>query len=208
MRLIHSIVPITFGLLAVITLPPQVAADQMTDSGAARYIRTLFDATLPVDRQDAGGLAEHCADVEPIGHFAAGRLWQALSDAERAKFNRAFCDLADTAVNRLRNALPGLRMVVTESRPAPQDMIFVHAVVTTPDGRQWPVDWLIRQSPDRLYVADLRILGVSLGIFLRSLAALERQDKAVQPLTADAVLRPWALALDHALPADTGISPR
>jgi ABC-type transporter MlaC component len=204
MRLLHSIAPITFGFVLALAAPLQVPAKQPTDSGAARYLRTLFDATLPL----GGDLSSHCADIQAIGHFAAGRLWQALSDAEQQKFNRSFCKLGAGAIQRLRKMFPGLTLTLGENTPAPQDMMTVHTLVTAQDGRQWAVDWLIAEAPDQPYLADLRVLGISLGIFLRSLAALEWSDRVPASPSADDILRPWTRALDRALSAESGAAPR
>jgi hypothetical protein len=131
-----------------------------------------------------------------------------LSDAERQKFDQNFCNLGSGAVQRLRKIFPGLALTVGESTPAPQDIMTVHTLVTTQDGRQWAVDWLIAGAPERPYLADLRLLGISLGIFLRSLAALEWPDKVPTSLSADDILAPWARALNRALPANRGTAPR
>lgn len=209
MRLIHSIAPIAFGMLFAAAAPIQVEAEQLTDSEAARYIRTLFDATLQGDRQGpSDGLANHCPDIEAVGRFAADQLWQLLSNAERQNFNQAFCHLAGTAVSRLRDMFPGLQLAIVESRPAPQDMVSVHGWVMTRDGRQWPVDWLVAGPSDQPHLADLRILDVSLGIFLRSLAILEWPGNAPKSLTPGQILRPWGDALDRALPPHRGAAPR
>lgn len=196
MRLIRSLIPIAFGLLIAVAVPFHIRADDRAEAAAARYIRTLFDATLP----ERGDLSDHCRDIEAFGRFAAGRLWHAMPDPERAEFNRDFCAFATDAVNRLRSTFPGLKLEITHFHAAPQNMISVHSVVVISNSQQWPVDWLVAGSPTRPHLADMRLLGISLGILLRGLAAVEWPEKAPESLTSAEILRPWRRALDRALP--------
>jgi len=204
MLLIRSLAPIVFGLLIMLAAPKAVRADQTADSAAARYIRTLFDATL--SEQDAW--SEHCPDIQAFGRFAAGRLWHALSQAERTRFNHDFCALAGDAVNRLRDAFPGLSLVITSDRAAPQKMVLVLSNVARPGLQPWPVDWLIAGPPEQPHLADLRILGISLGIFMRTIAALEWPGKVPETATSSQILRSWRQALDRALPPPGTTPPR
>lgn len=204
MRLIRSLMPFAFGLFVVLATPMAVLADRPVNSAAARYIRTLFDATL----REHGSWPDRCRDIQGFGRFAAGRLWHALSEPERDHYNRDFCTLASDAVNRLRDAFPGLTLEIKGDRSAPQNMVSVQSSVARPGLEPWPVDWLVDGQPGQPELADLRILGISLGIFLRALAILEWPEKVPERLTSGQILRPWRQALDRALPPPGVVPPR
>lgn len=202
MRLTRSILPITVGIFLNAAAPILVRADETLNSTAARYIRTLFDATL----QEGGGLSRHCEETEALGRFAAGQLWHTLPDPERTRFSRDFCYLAGDAVRRLRTKFPGLTLELGASDAAPLSMLSMHSIVFLRDEKHWKVDWLIAGLPEHPHVADLQILGMSLGIFLRSLTIQDWSQKAPQAMSSAVILHPWRLALDRALPS-AGIAP-
>jgi hypothetical protein len=204
MRLIRLLLPIAFGMHFIVAAPISTRAEEPAESAAASYIRTLFDATL----HDGHDLSDRCPDVEAFGRFAAGRLWHDLPDSERARFNRDFCVLASDAVNRLQAAFPGLSLTITTSQEAPQGMISVQGVVSVPGGQHWPISWLIAGPPGHPHLADLRILGISLGIFLRGLATAEGPEKAPESHNSAEILDPWQRALDRALPRAGSTPPR
>ncbi len=174
------------------------------DLAAARYIRALFSATLPT----RGAPADLCPEVEAFGRFAAGRLWHDLADDERRRFTRGFCALASDAVARVHAAFPDLTLVMRESLAAPQGMAMVHSLLNRPQMEPWPVDCLVTGTPDQPRLADLRILGVSLGIFLRSVATLQGAPSGAGGRSAAAILEPWRQALERALPQHPGSPPR
>lgn len=194
MRVFKLIPCALIALLFGTTLAHGVKAETASDSAAARYIRTLFDATL----QGNGALAARCRDVEGLGRFAAGRSWQALTDEERVLFTHDFCGLADEAVTWLHRIFPDLTVAITATDPAPQGMFLVRGTVTDGDASNWPVDWLVAEDRGSLRLADLRISGISLGIFLRGLAVVETPDPAKDSLRPDDILHPWRRALDRA----------
>lgn len=171
---------------------------------AARYIRALFSATLPA----RGDPIDLCPEVESLGRFAAGRLWHDLADDERHRFSRDFCALATDAVARVHAAYPGLTLSALEPVAAAQGMILVRSSLNRPQTDPWPVDWLVAGAPARPHLADLRILGVSLGIFLRSIAMIRAAPVEAGERTAAAILDPWRQALDRALPPQAGSPPR
>ncbi len=201
MQLILSALSLAIGLLAFTAGPTAPRAETPRAAVAASYIRTLFDATLPAQ----GGLRGNCGEIAAFGRFAAGHLWRALSNNERQNFAGEFCLLAGDAVSRLHGAFPGLILTVREAHDVAQDMVTVHSMVTTQGGQSWPVDWLV-SGQSRL--ADLRVVGISIGIFLRSTAALEWPQGPPDSLTSAAILAPWRQALDRALPVPHAAPPR
>ncbi|MBK8158013.1 MAG: ABC transporter substrate-binding protein [Rhodospirillaceae bacterium] len=204
MRIIRTLLPILIGLVLVVAGPGAPQAETPMDLAAARYIRALFSATLPT-RGQAAGL---CPEVEAFGRFAAGRLWHDLTDDERRRFARDFCALASDAVARVHATYPGLTLSGLEAVAAPQQMTVVHSWLNRPQSEPWPVDWQMAGMPDRPHLADLRILGVSLGIFLRSVAMMRAAPIGPSQRTAASILDPWRQALDRALPPQPGSPPR
>ncbi len=81
-------------------------------------------------------------------------------------------------------------------------------MLNRPQMEPWPVDWLVTGTPDQPRLADLRILGVSLGIFLRSVATLQGAPSGAGGRSAAAILEPWRQALERALPQHPGSPPR
>lgn len=147
-----------------------------------------------------------CGEVAHFGRFAAGHTWQLLSPTERSRFDDGFCDLAVDAVARLQLAYPGLRLEFSHVLPAAQGMVMVVTTVTRPgEAAGWQVDWQVatdnhRPGSDHLRLADMRLLGLSLGIFLRSLASADiSRDSA----SAEGILVHWRRALDRTLPSHT-----
>ncbi len=109
---------------------------------------------------------------------------------------------------RVHAAFPDLTLVMRESLAAPQGMAMVHSLLNRPQMEPWPVDWLVTGTPDQPRLADLRILGVSLGIFLRSVATLQGAPSGAGGRSAAAILEPWRQALERALPQHPGSPPR
>jgi hypothetical protein len=196
MRLIRSALSIAIGLNTFIAGLTSPHAETPSATVAASYIRTLFDATLPAQ----GGLGDNCDEVTAFGRFAAGHLWRALPDIERLKFAGDFCQLAGDAVARLHRRFPGLSLTLLEARAAAQDMVTVNSQVKAHGVPPWTVNWLVADQSGQPLLADLRVIGISIGIFLRSTAALETPQGLQGSLTSDAILAPWRRALDRALP--------
>ncbi|TDQ77537.1 ABC-type transporter MlaC component [Dongia mobilis] len=160
---------------------------------AASYIRHLFDATI-----SAPDGAEACSYFTPLGRFAAGQHWRGFDAGARAAFAGGFCELAAVALTRLRRLYPDLALSVidTHVQPSRNDgprMAWVRSSVRA-GGKDWPVDWQVADPSGAAHLADMKVLGVSLAIMLRGLAARV-------PANAPAdILRPWQRALDLALP--------
>ena len=204
MRPIRSALSIAIGLITFIAGQTTPHAETPRATVAASYIRALFDATLPAQ----GGLGGNCDEVAAFGRFAAGHLWRALPESERHKFARDFCLLAGDAAARLHRKFPGLKLTVQESHDATQDMVGVHSLVAMQGGPSWPVDWLVCGRSGQPRLADLRVVGISIGIFLRSAAALGWPQGTPDSLTSAAILAPWRRALDRALPTTDATPPR
>ena len=204
MCFIRTLLPIAIGLVIALAEPGAPRADAPMDLAAARYIRALFSATLPAGDEPA----DLCPEVESFGRFAAGRLWHDLADDERHSFTRDFCALATDAVARVHAAYPGLTLSDLEPVTAAQGMTLVQSWLNRPQMESWQVDWLVAGAPAQPHLADLRILGVSLGIFLRSVAEMRSAPIEVGERTARAILDPWRQALDRALPPHPVSPPR
>lgn len=153
---------------------------------AASYIRTLFDATI-------GGSDPACGSFLPLAHVAAGQHRRHFDAAEGDAFDRGFCRLAVDALNRLRQRYPDLTLTLTGSLPGPMGTFWVRSRVNA-GGENWPVDWLVAGDSAAPHVADLKVMGISMAIFLRSLAANVTESQA------EAVLAPWRRALKLAFP--------
>jgi ABC-type transporter MlaC component len=139
-----------------------------------------------------------CPQIEHFGRFAAGHAWRLLPSAERLRFADGFCSLAVEAVTRLQVSFPGLHLELQQVVPAAQEMVIASSAVTRPmSATTWPVDWQVAANGDHLRLADIRLLGLSLGIFLRSLA---NAGTTADSASADAILANWRQALDRALP--------
>lgn len=190
---------IAIALCLTLGWPSSPRAD-IQQEAAASYIRTLFDTSL----RPGAEAAAICPDVASFGRFAAGHAWHGLPDDERARFAEAFCALAIDAVARLHAAYPGLRLDLEQISPGAQGMVVVESLVTRPALEPWPVKWVVAADSSRLRLADLRVLGISLGIFLRGLAALQPAPDALHPATAARILAPWRRALDRAFPPASG----
>lgn len=183
------------GLAAIVVLPKSLHAEIKAEV-AANYIRHLFDTSM---RQNANP-AVLCPQVAQFGQFAAGHAWRLLPPGERPRLADGFCSLAVEAVTRLQRAYPGLRLELDRTLPAAQGMMVVSSLITRPfSAATWPVDWQVAAAGDDLRLADLRILGLSLGIFLRSLA---NAGTTADPASADVILARWRQALDRALPPE------
>jgi ABC-type transporter MlaC component len=183
------------ALCLSLTWPTSLRAE-IQQEVAASYIRALFDTSL----QPGEAAADICPDVAKFGRFAAGRAWHGLTDSERNRFSKDFCSLAIDAVTRLRSAFPGLRLELEVVSPGPQGMAIVVSRVVRPARKPWPVKWVVATDGDHLRLADLRILDISLGIFLRSLTALQEPVDTGHPGSAARILGPWRQALDRAFP--------
>jgi hypothetical protein len=165
-------------------------------AAAASYIRTLFDTSTA----SGSGPGNICPDVADFGRFSAGRAWHGLSGTERDRFTAEFCTLAAEAVRRLRDTFPGLRLELQRTADAAPGLIAIESRVIRPGHEPWPVDWLVAAEEDRFRLADLRVLGISLGIFLRSLVTMLPPPDAEHPPTGARILAPWRRALDRAFP--------
>ncbi|WP_374656274.1 ABC transporter substrate-binding protein [Dongia sp.] len=184
---------LAFGV--ALSAPRALRAD-IQHAAAATYIRTLVETSLGPDLDTAS----LCPQVSAFGRFAAGHAWQALPGPERSRFAQGFCALALDAVGRLRAAYPGLRLDLGEVGPGAQGMVAVDSQIARPGLAPWRVNWLVAADGNGLRLADLKILGISLGIFLRSLVTLQAQPHAPQSVTAEYFLTPWRRALDRAFP--------
>lgn len=153
---------------------------------AASYIRTLFDATTRTGSAD-------CVTFLPVAHFAAGQHWPLFDAAERAAFDKEFCDLALDALSRLRQRYPDLSIAITGTSDGPNETLWVRSQALA-GGQEWAVNWLVDESGHPPRIADLKVMGISLAIFLRSLAA---NAEAGAP---EAVLAPWRRALNLGFP--------
>lgn len=167
---------------AALLFPAPAGAD------AASYIRTLFDATIA-----APGTEIDCQGFSPLARFAAGSRWRDYDTGERVAFDAHFCELARDTLARLKARYPDLALRVIESHAGPRDMTWVRSLATA-GGADWPVDWLVGNPGERAYLADLKVMGVSLGIMLRSMAG------SVEGRSPAAIIKPWRQALDRALP--------
>jgi hypothetical protein len=123
MRFVQSAL-LAIALFLAIT---PIHGDEPIAADAARYIRALFDATP----QENGNWPHPCGEIEALGRFAAGRLWQTLSDPERARSDEDFCALAVDAVDRLRRAFPGMKLAVTSGHSAAQGMVVDTGAIAT-----------------------------------------------------------------------------
>jgi hypothetical protein len=159
---------------------------------AASYIRTLFDATVTAPPAQSTADAD-CQRYAALARFAAGRHWRQYDASDRASFGRSFCTLAHEALRRLKQLYPDLSLTLLESHPGPRDMTWVRSK-TRAGGKDWPVDWLVGDPEGTPYLADIRILGVSLAIMLRGLAAGIPESEPAE------IIKPWRQALDLALP--------
>jgi ABC-type transporter MlaC component len=175
-----------FLVHAVCSLALLLPAPAQAD--AASYIRTLFDATIAASRP-----AVDCHRFSPLARFAAGVHWRSFSADERQTFDGAFCDLAHEALARLRARYPDLALRVIDSHPGPRDMAWVRSNARA-GGADWPVDWLVGNPGDDAYLADLKVMGVSLAIMLRGLAA------GIEDPHPAALVKSWRQVLDRALP--------
>ncbi|WP_374381847.1 ABC transporter substrate-binding protein [Dongia sp.] len=181
------------AILLGLFLPISAARAEIQQAAAAGYIRALFDANM----MPGSDTSRICSDVAGFGRFAAGHAWQSLGQEERLRFAGKFCALASEAVDRLRRRWPGLHLVIEEANEGPQGLQIVSSLVRQSDGATWPVDWTVALDEGPApRLADLKILGVSLGIFLRTIAQL----RAGAPATADQLIGTWRRALDRALP--------
>ena len=178
------------GLLAA---GPSPSRAEIQAESAANYIRALFDTSMRTK-----AIPDHlCPHIAQFGRFAAGHAWRLMPAAERPRFSQGFCALAVEAVNRLQTTHPDLHLELGGASPAAQGMVIVSSAVkdrgmATP----WPVDWQIAEASPGLRLADIRLLGLSLGIFLRSLAS---SGSTALP-SAEGILAHWRQALDRALP--------
>lgn len=165
-----------------------LAAPSPAWADAASYIRTLFDATIA-----APGAGADCRRFTSLAHFAAGQHWRRYDSRERQAFDAAFCDLVRDALARLKRKYPELTLRVIDARNGPNQMEWVRSEARA-GGSDWPVDWLVGGPVDDRHLADLKVMGVSLAIMLRGMAA------NVPDSTPESVVRPWRRALDLALP--------
>jgi hypothetical protein len=171
--------------------PPSGAVAAPAD--AASYIRALFDATISAPESTTA-----CSHFMPLGRFAAGQHWRGFDAGARAEFADGFCDLAADALARLRRLYPDLAVSIIDTHVQPSrnngpKMAWVRSSVRA-GGKDWPVDWQVADPTGAAYLADMKVLGVSLAIMLRGLAA---RVPAAAPTD---ILRPWRRALDLALP--------
>ncbi|WP_374374639.1 ABC transporter substrate-binding protein [Dongia sp.] len=155
---------------------------------AASYIRTFFDATIAAPEPDTD-----CRRFAPLARFAAGQHWRQYDATDRTSFDTGFCGLVHDALGRLKHRYPDLALNVLDSHAGPRGMAWVRSKARA-GGEDWPVDWLVGDPDGSPYLADLKIMGVSLAIMLRSLAVTVPNS---QPAT---VIKPWRHALDLALP--------
>lgn len=163
-----------------------VSAAGRASADAASYIRTLFDATARTGTAD-------CATFLPVAHFAAGQHWLQFDAAERADFDRGFCILVREALSRLRQRYPDLSLTVASSHDGPNQTLWVRSQALA-GGQEWPVTWLVDETGGAPQIADLKVMGISIAIFLRSLAA------SAETGVPDAVLAPWRRALNLVFP--------
>lgn len=188
---------VTLAAAAVLAAEPSLSRADIRQESAANYIRVLFDTSMRT--QPAPDRL--CPHVVQFGRFAAGHAWRLMTAAEQARFSQGFCTLAVEAVNRLQMAHPGLHLELAGILPAAQGMMMVSSTVEDRAwAGSWPVDWQIAEAGAGLRLADIRLLGLSLGIFLRSLANSGPADLSQEAPGADEILARWRQALDRALP--------
>ncbi|MDY0873375.1 ABC transporter substrate-binding protein [Dongia rigui] len=193
MMIPFRLLAVAAGFAALVVLPGSARAEIKAEL-AANYIRHLFDTSM---RENANAAAL-CPSIAQFGRFAAGHAWRLLPPSERPRLADGFCNLAVDAVTRLHLTYPGLRLKLDRTLPAAQGMVLVSSSVTRPtDLATWPVEWQLATTGADLRLADLRILGLSLGIFLRSLA---NAGTTADSASADVILARWRQALDRALP--------
>ncbi len=183
-----------------LTWPTSLYAE-IQQEAAASYIRALFETSL----RSGTAAASICPDVAKFGRFAAGYAWHGLPESERTRFAADFCGLAIDAVTRLRSAFPGLHLELEQVSPGAQGMVIVASRVVRPAREPWAVKWVVAADDGHLRLADLRILGISLGIFLRGLTALQAPLDTAHPANAARILGPWRHALDRAFPPPTSL---
>jgi ABC-type transporter MlaC component len=188
---------VSLAAVAVLTAGPTQSRAEMRAESAANYIRGLFDTSM-----GAKALPDRlCPPVAQFGRFAAGHAWRLMPPVERPRFSQGFCTLAVEAVNRLQTIYPGLRLELTGVSPAAQEMMIVSSTVGAPgSASSWPIDWQIAGTEGDLRLADIRLLGLSLGIFLRSLANADPAGFSNDSSNAERILARWRSALDHAFP--------
>ncbi len=186
-------------LLAVIAIVqrPAAASADIQHAAAASYIEALFATNM----RDGAGKPEICPEAAAFGRFSTGRAWRAFTATERAAFDRGFCDLAADAVSRLRTGFPKLGLRLQQSFPGAPGIIILGGEVTGAAADSWPVEFFVAGEGQSVRIADMKIVGVSLGIFLRSLAILMPAREAGDAPSPDGILEAWRRALDRALPS-------
>jgi hypothetical protein len=181
--------PVALCLLAL-SLSPSCAGER--EEAAANYIRDLFDTSM----SPAAAPAKICPHVAQFGRFATGHVYHSLSATEQSRFQDGFCALTIEALRRLQRTYPALRLEMGELSQGPQGMLMAATTVKVPgQSWSWPVNWQIAPTGDGLRLADLRVLGISLGVFLHSLVR-----NTPEPPQATWMLDPWQQALNRAFP--------
>lgn len=186
-----------FASLSIFAAIPNLSHAEIEAKSAQTYIRALFDTSIGAEFAPE----TLCPHVAQFGRSAAGRAWKLLAPDEQARFAVGFCNLTDEAIQRLRIAYSGSQLKLQTVSPSAQGMVIVSSVVQMPDQMaSWQVDWQVAETGKDLRFADLKLLGLSLGIFLRSLANSELSTKVESPPVARDILSAWHQALDRALP--------
>ncbi len=186
-----------FASLSMFVAMPNLSHAEIEAKLAQTYIRALFDTSASTDFAPE----TLCLHVAQFGRSAAGHAWRLLAPDEQARFAIGFCDMADEAIHRLRIAYPGLQLDLRTVSPSVPGMVMVSSIARMPGQMaSWQIDWQVAETGDHLRFADLKLVGLSLGIFLRSLANSEFSTKAEGSPVATDILNAWQQALDRALP--------
>ncbi len=165
--------PLLLALLFVASLAPRmVAAGPQPEGEAAAVVYTLQSALIEAMKQGANlTLVQRRERLRPvvtathdlpfIAHFALGRYWKKVSEAERERYVRAFTEMSVTTYADRFDGYSGESFRILASEVAPRGDRLVRTELVKSDGDTVSLDYLLRQRDGRWRIINVVAEGVS-----------------------------------------------
>ena len=133
-------------------------------------IGVIADKSLTQEQKETKykDILRNAFDMKTIGHFVAGRAWDAASPEQRQEYMRLFEQLVVKIYGDRLNFYSGESFHVKSVRPENDKDTIVSSEVDHPGGaKPTMVDWRVRQNGDRLAIIDVIVAGVSQSVTQR-----------------------------------------
>lgn len=170
---------ITALLLAVVSQPNSVAADDLGPKAEALISRLaddaiskLTDPTVSVDEQENRFrqiMQEYVAFQTIARWVLGGRYWRGATEEQREKYLSLFEQLMVATYAHRFQRYTGETLVVAGVRNIDETQVLVRTTLKRPNAdKPLHVDWRVRSTEDKLKVIDIMVEGLSMAQTQRS----------------------------------------